>query len=376
MRTIKDIDVKNKTVFLRLDLNVPIKDGKVVDNNRIKASIKTIKYLMSKNAKIVIASHLGKVKTSDDFKDKSLKPVKKELETLLGKKILFSEELVGENLENKISNLKPKDILLLENIRFLDVPNKLESNCDERLSEYYSLLVDVFVLDAFGSSHRAHASTYGISKFIDHAVGFLVEEEVEELSKIKDAKKTVLLGGSKVSDKIKLIENLLPTSKKLLVGGAMCATLLKASGKNVGNTFVEEDFLKEAKKLLKNDKIILPIDVVTEKGIIDIDDIKDETIFDIGPKTIELYKKNIDKRLPLLFNGTPGKYEDKPYENGTKEIFKYLTDNKIKTIICGGDTGAASKKYKFKPYYLSTGGGAALEFLEGKEMPALEIMND
>ena len=374
MRSIKNLDVNNKTVFLRLDLNVPIKKGKVVDNNRIKESLETINYLVGKNAKIVIASHLGKVKSEEDFKDKSLKPVKKELETLLKRKIQFSEELIGENLENKIQSLKPKDILLLENIRFLDVPNNLESSCDDRLSRYYSMLVDVFVLDAFASAHRCHASTYGISKYKEHAVGFLVEKEVEELSKIKSVKKTLILGGSKVSDKIKMIKNLLPTTDKLLVGGAMCATFLRAKGESTGKTYVEEDYLKEAKKLLKEDKIILPIDVVTEKGIKKIEDITDETIYDIGPKTIKLYEESINKKLPVLLNGTLGKYEDIEYENGTKKIFSYLKKEKIKAIVCGGDTGAACKKYKFKPYYLSTGGGAALEYLEGKEMPALKIM--
>ena len=374
MKTIKDIDVENKKVFLRLDLNVPIENGKIVDNNRIVASLKTINYLIDKNAKIIIVSHLGKVKEEKDFDKYSLKPVRDELEKLLNKKIDFQEELVGRNLKKKIKLMNPGEILMLENIRFLDVPDNLESGCNKKLSKYYSKLVDVFILDAFASSHRMHTSTYGLSQFIPHAIGFLVEKEIDNLEKIKKEEKVLILGGAKVSDKVKMIKNLLPTSKKVLIGGAMCATFLKATNQNVGNSFVDEEFIEEAKELLKTNKIILPIDAVTEKGIMDLENITDESILDIGPRTIKLFCMNINEEIPVLMNGTMGKYEEIKYENGTKEIFNYLSKKNIKTIVCGGDCASASKKYNFKPYYLSTGGGASLEYLEDKPMPVLEIM--
>ena len=230
MLTLKNIDVKNKKVILRVDYNVPIKDGKILDTNKIVASLDTINYLLDNNAKIIIMSHLGKVKTEEDIETNTLLPVKEVLSKLLNKEILFSKELEGKHLEELVSNLKSKDILLLENTRIMDYPNKLESNCDEALSLYWSSLGEVYILDAFASSHRAHASTTGIPKYLPHAVGFLVEKEIAELDKIKNETKTLLLGGAKVSDKIAMIKNLLPTTDKVLVGGAMCATFLKSEG--------------------------------------------------------------------------------------------------------------------------------------------------
>ena len=194
---------------------------------------------------------------------------------------------------------------------------------------------------------------------------------------IKEKSKTIILGGSKVSDKINVIKNLLPTSNKILIGGAMCGTFLKSQNINVGKTFVEDDKIKEVTKLIETNKIILPIDVITENGIKELNEItNEESIFDIGPKTIELFKSNLTNEKLVLMNGTLGLYENTNYENGTKKIFEFLSSNQINTIICGGDTGNASKKYEFIPYYLSTGGGAALEYLEGKELPALKIMED
>ena len=375
MKTIRDVDVENKTVIVRVDYNVPVKDGKVVDNNRIKASLETINYLIEKKAKIILMSHMGKVKTEEDKANNTLLPVRDELEKLLGKKVQFSEELVGEELENKIDNLKSKDILLLENTRYLDVPKNLESGCDKSLSFYWSSLCDVFILDAFASSHRAHASTYGISLYKPNAIGFLVEKEISFLDKVKNSEKILILGGAKVSDKIGVIKNLLPTSRKVLVGGAMCATFLRAKGYNVGNTFVDNEKLDEIKLLLNDQKIILPVDVVTENGVKTVNNISEgESILDIGPETIGLFKANINVGNLILMNGTMGKYEDEAYSGGTKAIFEYLSNNNARVIVCGGDTGAAAKKFNYEPYYLSTGGGASLEYLEGKEMLPLEIM--
>ena len=263
----------------------------------------------------------------------------------------------------------------MENTRYMDIPDNLESSCDEELSKYWASLGDVFILDAFGSCHRNHASTYGISKYLPHAVGFLIERELKELDKIKKEKKTFILGGSKVSDKIGIIKNLMDNTDKFLIGGAMCATFLTANGNPVGSTFVESDKITECKNLLKTGKIIIPIDYVTENGVKELNDIfNDEHILDIGPKTIELFKNNIDINTLIVLNGTLGKYEEDTYQNGTKEIFNYLKENIVKTVVLGGDTSSAAKKYNFNASYISTGGGASLEYLEGKEFETLKIM--
>ena len=377
MNKLKNTDVKNKKVILRLDFNVPIKDGKITDNSRIVASLETIKYLIEQNSKIIIMSHLGKIKSEEDKENKTLLPVKEELSRLLNKEIKFSKELKGPSLEKQINELQNGEILLIENTRFMDYPDKLESDCNEELSKYWASLGEVFILDAFGSAHRAHASTYGISKYLPHAIGFLIEKEIEELDKIKNENKIILLGGAKVSDKIGVIENLLKTTEYFIIGGAMCASFLKAKGLNVGQSFVDESMLDELNILLESDKIILPIDVVTENGTKRVYEIKnDEHILDIGPKTIDLFTNKLKENTLILMNGTMGKYEEKPYENGTKSIFEYLKNGNYKVVVCGGDTGSAKTKYNYKAYYTSTGGGASLEYLEGKKLPALEIMNE
>ena len=377
MNKLKNIKVENKKVIVRVDYNVPVKNGLVLDNNRIIQSLETINYLIEHNAKIILMSHMGKVKKVEDKMLNTLKPVKIELEKILNKKIYFAEELKGKALESQINSLKPGEILLMENTRYMDIPDNLESSCDEELSKYWASLGDVFILDAFGSCHRNHASTYGISKYLPHAVGFLIERELKELDKIKKEKKTFILGGSKVSDKIGIIKNLMDNTDKFLIGGAMCATFLTANGNPVGSTFVETDKITECKNLLKTGKIIIPIDYVTENGVKELNDIfNDEHILDIGPKTIELFKNNIDINTLIVLNGTLGKYEEDTYQNGTKEIFNYLKENIVKTVVLGGDTSSAAKKYNFNASYISTGGGASLEYLEGKEFKTLKIMEE
>lgn len=377
MNKLKNIKVENKKVIVRVDYNVPVKNGLVLDNNRIIQSLETINYLIEHNAKIILMSHMGKVKKVEDKMLNTLKPVKIELEKILNKKIYFAEELKGKALESQINSLKPGEILLMENTRYMDIPDNLESSCDEELSKYWASLGDVFILDAFGSCHRNHASTYGISKYLPHAVGFLIERELKELDKIKKEKKTFILGGSKVSDKIGIIKNLMENTDKFLIGGAMCATFLTANGNPVGSTFVETDKITECKNLLKTGKIIIPIDYVTENGVKELNDIfNDEHILDIGSKTIELFKNNIDINTLLVLNGTLGKYEEDTYQNGTKEIFNYLKENIVKTVVLGGDTSSAAKKYNFNASYISTGGGASLEYLEGKEFKTLKIMEE
>lgn len=377
MKTIKDIDVTNKKVIVRVDYNVPIINGRILDNNRIVASLETINYLLSKNAKIILLSHLGKIKTKNDLETNSLKPVRDELSILLHKDIKFSSTLKGKELDDLVSSLNPGDILLLENTRYMDYPDKLESNCDIELSKYWASLGDVYILDAFASSHRSHASTVGIPSYLPHAVGFLVERELKELDEIKKENKTLLLGGAKVDDKLSLIEYLLPTSDKILLGGRMCATFIKSEGYEVGKTETNDALLDKCKELLKTNKIIFPIDVVTENGIKELDKItKEETIYDIGSETIEMYKRVLKNKVLILINGTMGMYENPSYENGTKELYEFLKQENKKVVVCGGDGASSSKKYNFNPYYISTGGGASLNYLSGIELPALKIMED
>ena len=379
MRKITDLKLEGKTVIVRVDYNVPIKEGIVTDDNRIRQSLETINYLIEKKCKIILLSHLGKVKTKEDLEKNTLKPVKIVLEKLLNKKILFSEELKGVELEEKIKMLKSGDIILLENTRHMDYPDKLESNCDENLSKYWSTLGEIFIMDAFGSAHRAHASTVGIAKYLPSAAGFLVIKEIDKLKEIKNENKTLLLGGAKVSDKIGVIKNLINTANYVIIGGAMCGTFLKIKGYNVGKTFVDnekDEYLKDLVKKYEH-KIILPVDVMTENGEKSINEINDdETIYDIGTETIKIFNEYLSSAKLVLTNGTMGLYEDQKYENGTKYTLKCLYDNDIKTIVCGGDTASAVKKFGYNFYYISTGGGASLEYLSGEKLPGLEVLGE
>ena len=377
MKKITDLELKNKTVLLRVDYNVPIENGIIKDNNRIKQSLETLNYLINQNCKIILLSHLGKVKEEKDKENNSLRPVREELSKLLNKEVFFVSEPKGEELENKVKSLKNKEIILVENTRYMDVPDKLESNCDDELSKYWASLADIFVMDAFGSIHREHASTYGVTKYLESAAGFLVLKEIEELDKVKESNKNIILGGAKVSDKIGLIQNLIENTENIFIGGAMCATFLKAENINVGKTFVDEEKMDVVKDLLKKyrEKIIIPVDVVTEneiKSIYEIED--DESILDIGPETVELFKAYLNKNIVTLVNGTMGLFEKEEYENGTKSILEYLHDSNIKTVICGGDTGSAVKKYNLDFYYVSTGGGASLEYLGNDTLPCIEVL--
>lgn len=378
MKVINEADVKGKKVIVRVDFNVPRKDGKITDDNRIVASLKTINYLIDKGAKVILLSHLGRVKSEEDKKDNSLKVVAEHLSSLVNVPVYFIPESHGELLETAVNNLLDKEILLVENTRFEDVPSTLESSCDEKLSKYWAKLGDIFVLDAFGTAHRCHASTYGISKYIPSYAGFLVNDEVKMMDKALKQEKTLILGGAKVDDKIGVINNLLPTSKKVLIGGAMCFTFLKAKGLNVGKSIVSEDNIDYCKKLLEknSDKIYLPVDVVTQNGVKDIEKMNDDDIgYDIGPKTIKLFNELASGSKLVLWNGPLGMFEEKEYENGTKKVMKYLSEQKFPTILAGGDVVAASKYFGINVYYVSTGGGSTLEYLEGKRFKTLERLN-
>ena len=387
MKRIEDINLNNKKVIIRVDYNVPMdKDLNITDDNRIKESLKTINYCLDKNCKIILLSHLGKVKTEDDLKTKSLKPVSIRLSELLKKEVKFIPETRGELVNNAIKNMKEQDIVMLENTRFEDLNGKLESGCDEELSKYWASLGDVFINDAFGTCHRSHASNVGISKYIkESCLGFLVLKEIDNLYPlINNPNKpyTVILGGSKISDKIGVLENLKDKADYILIGGAMAYTFLKAKGDGIGKSIYEEESIDFAKNLLNNtNNIILPIDHVVSSDInndnyqvkdkIELDDIA----LDIGPKTIELYRSYLEKSKTIFWNGPMGYYENKTYQKGTEEICKIISNLDCISVVGGGDSASAviNLGYKEKFTHVSTGGGASLELIEGKNLPGINI---
>lgn len=390
-QTIKDFDLNNKKVIIRVDFNVPIKNGIITDDTRIKASLKTIKYALDNNAKIILLSHLGKVKEESDLEKNNLYPVSVRLGELLNKEIYFSEKTRGNELENIVNNLQEKDILLIQNTRYEDLDGKKESSQDEELSKYWSSLGEIFINDAYGTSHRAHASNVGISKHLPNGLGFLVEEETNKLNSIMNEDThpfVVIMGGAKVSDKIKVIENLVQKCDKLIIGGGMAYTFLKALGYNIGASLLDDESIEFCKKILSlhKEKIILPVDHVVSTSldsnigcIKDINDTaKDEMGLDIGPKTIALYQEKLRDAKRVIINGPMGCFENNLYANGTKAIYDFITANNIKTLVGGGDSAASVAKLsnKEKFYHISTGGGATLEYLEGKILPAIDVINE
>ena len=390
-KTIKDYNLNNKKVIIRCDLNVPIKDGIITDDTRIKASLKTIKYALNNNAKVILLSHLGKVKESSDLTKNNLYPVSVRLGELLDKEVLFSNETTGKELETKVNSLKPGDILLVQNTRYEDLDGKLESSCNEDLAKYWASLGDIFINDAYGTSHRAHASNVGIAKYLPNGLGFLVEEEVNKLDNILSEDThpfIVIMGGAKVSDKIKVIENLILKCDKLLIGGGMSYTFLKAKGHNIGSSIIDNDSLNFCKDILNkySNKIVLPIDNVvstslesTEYQTKDIDNMNDLDMgLDIGPKTIDLFCNVLKDAKRLVINGPMGCFETATYSKGTKAIYDFITTNNIKTLIGGGDSASSVNKLSVpsKFYHISTGGGATLEYLEGKVLPGISVINE
>lgn len=386
MQYIENVNVENKKVIVRVDFNVPIKDGVVEDNNRIKAALETINYLISNNAKVILLSHLGKIKTEEDKLKNDMKFVLPELEKLLGKKVYYSNETKGNILEESIASLQNGDVLLVQNTRYEDLPDKLESGCDEELSKYWASLCDLYVMDAFGSAHRKHASTCGIAEYKETAIGFLMKKEMEILDEvINSSNKTLILGGAKAEDKIQMIDKLAPTSSYILIGGLMAMPFLKALNHNTGASSFSEEALSEAKRLLDlyKDKIVLPLDFITSKSvdgetvIKGIDEFEDDDLqFDIGPETLDLYKSILFKSTLILWNGPMGLFENVRFENGTMELIDLLSDFNAKVILAGGDTSSAAKKaYLDMCFTISTGGGASLEYLGGSEFPILELLN-
>lgn len=383
-KTIKDFDLKSKRVIIRCDLNVPMKDNIIEDDTRIKSSIRTIKYAINNGARVILLSHLGKVKTKEDKLNNSLYSVSIRLSEYLNKNVNFSYETSGDALTKMVDELDDGDVLLVENTRFEDLVGKRESNCDMELSKYWASLGDIFINDAYGSSHRSHASVTGIPNFLPSGVGFLVEKEIKKIDGILDSNThpfMVILGGKKVDDKITLIEKLVERCDKLLIGGAMSFTFLRTMGYNTGNSIVSEEHLEFCKNILGkySEKILLPVDFVLDNDIKSVLDFNDSDIgYDIGPKTIKLFEKELKTAKRVIINGPMGMFEDERYTNGTNMIFRILNKNKIKTVVGGGDTASAvnSLGYGEAFYHVSTGGGATMKYLEDKTLVGIEVIED
>lgn len=390
-KSIKDIDLKGKRVFCRVDFNVPLENGNVTDDTRIRAALPTIQYLIDQGAKVILASHLGRPK-GKVVEELRLTPVAKRLSELLKKDIRKSNEAYGEIAKSDVDKLENGDVLLLENVRFY--PG--EEKNDPELAKAFAELADVYVNDAFGAAHRAHASTEGIAKFLPAVAGFLMEKELEVLGKALSNPErpfTAIIGGAKVKDKIGVIENLLEKVDNLIIGGGLAYTFVKAKGYEIGKSLLEEDKIELAKSFMekakqKNVNFYMPVDVIVaddfsdsaNKKVVSIEEIPaDWEALDIGPKTVELYKDVIQKSKLVIWNGPMGVFELDSFANGTKGVAQALADaNDTYSVIGGGDSAAAVEKFNLadKMDHISTGGGASLEFMEGKVLPGVAALND
>ncbi len=391
--TIDDLNLKGKKVLVRVDFNVPIENDKVSDDTRIREALPTIKKIISEGGKAILMSHLGRPKGFDP--KYSLKPVAEHLSNLLGMQVKFAPDCIGDEVKRMIDELKEGEVLLLENVRF----HPEEEKNDENFARELASLADVYINDAFGSAHRAHASTEGVARFVSEtAIGYLMQKEVEYLSKaVSNPEKpyVAILGGAKVSDKIQVIKNLMEKVDAFLIGGGMANTFLKAKGYEVGKSLVEEDKLELAKEILneaekKNVKFVLPVDcVIADKfandanfEIVDVDKVKpDWMILDIGPKTVEMFSEILKDAKTVVWNGPMGVFEFENFAKGTFEIAKVLaqiTERGAVTIVGGGDSASAISKAGLadKVSHVSTGGGASLEFLEGKILPGIAVIKE
>lgn len=390
-KTIEDIDLKGKRVLMRVDFNVPLDDKlNITDDIRIRAALPTIKYAIEKGAKVVLMSHLGRPdgKVVDRMR---LTPVAKRLEELLGKKVTKTDDCIGDAVKKTINTMKPGDVILLENLRF----HAEEEKDDASFAKELASLGDIFVNDAFGTAHRAHASTEGVTKYLPSIAGFLLEKEILYLGSVVDNPKrpfVAILGGAKVNDKIKVIDNLLNKVNALLIGGGMAYTFLKAKGKTIGSSKFDKDGFDTArlaldKAIKKNIPILLPIDhIIGDKFDANAntkvvgEDIPDGCMgMDIGPKTVKLFEDKLKSAKTILWNGPLGVFEMDKFAKGTKEIAKFLASLKgATTVIGGGDTAAAMSKFKVedKMTHISTGGGASLEYLEGRGLPGINALQD
>ena len=390
-KTVKDIDLKGKKVFVRCDFNVPMDENQnITDNTRIVAALPTIKYLLEQNCKLILASHLGRPK--GEFKPEfSLAPVAKELSKLLGQEVIMAKDVIGEDAMTKAANLKEGEILLLENVRF----HKEETDNDPEFCKKLASMAEVYVNDAFGTAHRAHASTTGIASYLPAVSGFLIEKELKFLGNAVNNPErpfVAILGGAKVSDKIGVIDSLLEKVDTLMIGGGMAYTFFKAQGYEVGNSICEMDKLDLAKEAMekakqKGVKLMLPVDTKvgkefkedTESKTVKFTEIpKDWEGFDIGEETIKMFSDELRKAKTVVWNGPLGLFEFPQFAIGTNSIAKVLSEIDATTIIGGGDSAAAVKKagLEDKMTHISTGGGASLEFLEGKKLPGIECLMD
>ena len=390
-KSIEDVNVKGKRVFVRVDFNVPMADGQVSDDTRIRAAIPTINYLVEQGAKVILASHLGRPK-GEVNEDMRLTAAGARLEELIGKPVKKLDESIGEAVEKVVAEMQEGDIVLLENVRF----HKGEEKNDEELSKAFAKLADVYVNDAFGAAHRAHATTEGITKHVDVAVsGFLMQKELDVLGKALSNPErpfTAIIGGAKVKDKIDVIENLLDKVDNLIIGGGLAFTFVKAMGHDVGKSLLEEDKIDLAKSFIEKAKekgvnFYMPIDAVVagefsndaEIATVDIDAIPSDMMgLDIGPKTAAKYAEVIKASKLIIWNGPMGVFEMEKFANGTKAVAQAMAETEGYTVIGGGDSAAAVEKFGFaeKMDHVSTGGGASLELMEGKELPGIVALND
>ncbi len=392
-KKVQDIDIKGKTVLVRCDYNVPIKNDKILDDNKIISSFKTIEYLISQSCKIIILSHLGKINSESDKEKYSLAPIAEYLRQKINTKIIFAKQPRNIALYQKIKEMLPGEIILLENTRFEDFPHNLESKNDPQLADYWAGLADIFVMDAFGSAHRRHASTYGVAKKLPNCIGFLVQAELAALEKLVINPKrpfTMMIGGAKVDDKIILIEKLVENCDHLLLTGGIANSCLKVLGFNIGESLATKDqeTLAKLRKLLLDhkDKIMLPLDAIVGRiydsnyiAYQNIDQLMDDDIIcDIGLKTINKYQTAIEKSATVFINGTPGIYEEPKFANGTKELFNVIVKSKAASVVGGGDSVSAAHQFGLakKFDFLSTGGGATLDYIVDGNLPALDAISE
>ncbi|TVX99148.1 phosphoglycerate kinase [Cohnella terricola] len=389
-KSVRDVDVAGKKVFVRVDFNVPLENGAITDDTRIRETLPTIKFLIEKGAKVILASHLGRPK-GEVVEDLRLTPVAARLSELLGKPVAKSDEVVGASVQAQVDALNNGDVLLLENVRF----QAGEEKNDAELAKAFASLADLFVNDAFGAAHRAHASTEGIAHHIPAVAGLLMEKELDVLGKALNNPErpfTAIVGGSKVKDKIDVINKMIEIADNIIIGGGLSYTFLKAQGKEIGLSLCDDskldltlEFIEKAKKLGKN--FYLPIDIViaddfkadANKDIVDTDHIPAgwEGV-DIGPKTREIYADVIKNSKLVVWNGPMGVFELEPFSHGTRAVAQACADAAAYTVIGGGDSAAAAEKFHLadKMDHISTGGGASLEFMEGKALPGVVALND
>lgn len=389
-KSITDLNLTGKRVIIRCDFNVPMKNGEITDDTRIVESLDTIRYAVGERAKVILMSHLGRIKEESDKSKNTLAPVAEKLSELLHRPVLFINKTRSDTLIKTVQEMNEGDILLVENTRFEDLDGKKESGNDDELATYWANLGDIFINDAFGTIHRSHASNVGIGSKLPNAIGFLVEKELKALSRLDNPEHPyiVILGGSKVADKIGVIKKLIEKADKIIIGGGMAFTFLKAAGYSIGSSILDEENIEFCKQILTNypGKIILPVDVQAATSledensrIVKINELSaTEKGLDIGPETVQEFCDILKTAKTVVWNGPLGVYENPKYCVGTEQVLKFLTDNHIDTILGGGDIVAAASQlgYKDKVSHASTGGGATLEYLEGKSLPGLEVIAD